>query len=204
MRCLFVSDLHYSLPQFDWLLRAANKYDLVILAGDALDVGSIVDFRAQTLVVCKYLQRLAGITRLVFCSGNHDLDSRTEAGEKVARWIEDIRKLNVACDDDCFVIEDTLFSIYPWWDGPMVRDRLIAQLDAELTSQGRSALGVGASRAGPRFADKLVGQAISGRQRPFAMDRPIQPQHGRIRSYPPVAFCDGRLLGRFDWRDMGV
>lgn len=132
MRCLFVSDLHYSLPQFDWLLRAADKYDLVILAGDALDVGSIVDFRAQTLVVCKYLQRLAGITRLVFCSGNHDLNSRTEAGEKVARWIEDIRKLNVACDDDCFVIEDTLFSIYPWWDGPMVRDRLIAQLDADL------------------------------------------------------------------------
>ena len=131
MRCLFVSDLHYSLPQFDWLLQVADKYDLVIFAGDALDVGSLVDFRAQTLVVRKYLQRLAGMTRLVFCSGNHDLDSRTEAGEKVARWIDDIRKLNIACDDDCLVIEDTLFSIFPWWDGPMVRDRLIAQLEAD-------------------------------------------------------------------------
>jgi Icc-related predicted phosphoesterase len=131
MRCLFVSDLHYSLPQFDWLLQVADKYDLVIFAGDALDVGSLVDFRAQTLVVRKYLQRLAGMTRLVFCSGNHDLDSRTEAGEKVARWIDDIRKLNIACDDDCLVIEDTLFSIFPWWDGPMVRERLIAQLEAD-------------------------------------------------------------------------
>ena len=131
MRCLFVSDLHYSLPQFDWLLQVADKYDLVIFAGDALDVGSLVDFRAQTLVVRKYLQRLAGMTQLVFCSGNHDLDSRTEAGEKVARWIDDIRKLNIACDDDCLVIEDTLFSIFPWWDGPMVRERLIGQLAAD-------------------------------------------------------------------------
>src|SRR5437763_1293129 len=38
MRCLFVADLHYSLPQFDWLLKAAAGYDLVVLAGDALDI----------------------------------------------------------------------------------------------------------------------------------------------------------------------
>jgi len=46
MRCLVVADLHYSLPQFDWLLTAAPQFDLVIFAGDALDVGSRVDFRA--------------------------------------------------------------------------------------------------------------------------------------------------------------
>ena len=37
MRCLVVADLHYSLPQFDWLLSAAPQFDLVIFAGDALD-----------------------------------------------------------------------------------------------------------------------------------------------------------------------
>ena len=42
MRCLFVADLHYSLPKFDWLLRAAPKYELVVLAGDALDLASSV------------------------------------------------------------------------------------------------------------------------------------------------------------------
>src|SRR5229473_4723071 len=36
MRCLVVADLHYSLPQFDWLLSAAPHFDLVIFAGDAL------------------------------------------------------------------------------------------------------------------------------------------------------------------------
>src|SRR5262249_21436482 len=119
MRCLFVADLHYSLPQFDWLLRAARGYDLVVLAGDALDVASIVDYRAQTLVVRKYLQRIAGVTRLIVCSGNHDLDSSGEAGDKVARWIEEIRALNVASDGDSIVVDDVLFTICPWWDGPI-------------------------------------------------------------------------------------
>src|SRR6266436_1839075 len=107
MRCLFVADLHYSLPQFDWLLQSAASYDLVILAGDALDVSSIVDYRAQTLVVHKYLQRINGVTRLIVCSGNHDLDSRGETGEKIARWIEDIRALKIASDGDSLVVDDT-------------------------------------------------------------------------------------------------
>ena len=51
VRCLVVADLHYSLPQFDWLLSAAAHFDLVIFAGDALDVASYVDFRAQIVVV---------------------------------------------------------------------------------------------------------------------------------------------------------
>ena len=42
MRCLVVADLHYSLPQFDWLPAAAPEFDVVIFAGDALDIGSFV------------------------------------------------------------------------------------------------------------------------------------------------------------------
>ena len=82
LRCLVVADLHYALPQFDWLLKAAPGYDIVVLAGDALDIGSSVDFRAQIVVVRKYLQRIAGVTQLVVCSGNHDLDTRDQAGRE--------------------------------------------------------------------------------------------------------------------------
>src|SRR5216684_3478664 len=96
MRCLVVADLHYSLPQFDWLLSAAPQFDLVIFAGDALDIGSAVDFRAQILVVKKYLARLSGLTRVILCSGNHDLDERNADGEKIARWIGDVRDLGAA------------------------------------------------------------------------------------------------------------
>jgi len=131
MRCLIVSDLHYALPQFDWLAEAAPKYDLVVFAGDALDVASYVDFGAQTLVVRKYFQRVAKATRFIFCSGNHDLDSRSPDGEKVARWVATLGKLGVACDGDAIVVGDTLYSVFPWWDGPSVKQRLIAQLSAD-------------------------------------------------------------------------
>src|SRR4029079_107164 len=83
MRYLVVADLHYSLPQFDWLLAAgpqfglvifwggrpaaAPQFDVVVFAGDAIDVGSFVDFRAQILVVRKYLSLLSGMTRVILC-----------------------------------------------------------------------------------------------------------------------------------------
>ena len=121
MRCLVVADLHYSLPQFDWLLSAAPNFDLVIFAGDALDVGSLVDFRAQIVVVKKYLELLSGITRVILCSGNHDLDARSPEGEKISRWIGEVRELGVACDGDSLVVGDTLFTVCPWWDGPLVK-----------------------------------------------------------------------------------
>lgn len=128
MRCLVVADLHYSLPQFDWLLSAAPQFDLVIFAGDALDIGSIVDFRAQIVVVKKYLSLLSGITRVMLCSGNHDLDERSAEGEKISRWIGEVRELGIACDGDSLAIGDTLFTVCPWWDGPLVKQRLEIQL----------------------------------------------------------------------------
>lgn len=76
MRCLITADLHYSLKQFDWLMRAAPDFDLVVLAGDHLDMFSNVDGRAQILVVSKYLERLALTTQLLVSSGNHDLDGQ--------------------------------------------------------------------------------------------------------------------------------
>lgn len=132
MRCLVVADLHYSLPQFDWLLAAAPEFDLVILAGDALDIGSFVDFRAQIVVVKKYLSLLAGRTRVILCSGNHDLDERSPEGEKISRWVGEVRDLGIACDGDNLTVGDTFFTVCPWWDGPLVKQRIEDQLrDAE-------------------------------------------------------------------------
>jgi hypothetical protein len=60
-RCLVVADLHHSLPLFDWLLAAAPEFTSSFFAGDALDIGSFVDFRAQILMVKKRLPLLSGI-----------------------------------------------------------------------------------------------------------------------------------------------
>ncbi len=130
MRILVVADLHYALPQFDWLLAVAPQFDVVIFAGDALDLGSMVDYRAQILVVQKYMERLTRLTRVMFCSGNHDLDARSDDGEKIPRWVADIRAGGVVGDGDDVEIGDTLFTVCPWWDGPVARQTREAQLAA--------------------------------------------------------------------------
>jgi Icc-related predicted phosphoesterase len=131
MRCLVVADLHYSLPQFDWVVNEADRFDLVILAGDHLDLGSLVDGWAQTVVVRKYMELLRAKTHVLLCSGNHDLDSRDASGEKVAKWIGDCRHANVSSDGDTVAIENTLISVCPWWDGPLKREQVAAQLAAD-------------------------------------------------------------------------
>jgi len=130
MRCLVVADLHYSLPQFDWLVSAAPHFDVVIIAGDLLDIGSIVDFHAQIVVVRQYLARLAASTRVILCSGNHDLDERDETGEKIARWIGEVGPLGIAHDGESLTIGDTFFTVCPWWDGPRVKAQIGGQLEA--------------------------------------------------------------------------
>ena len=131
MRCLAVADLHYSLHQYDWVMQVAGRFDVVIIAGDHLDLSSMVDWRAQTVVVRKYLNQLRSKTRLVTCSGNHDLDSRDGGGEKVAQWMSELRHEGVPSDGQSFTCGDTLFTICPWWDGPLTRERVAAQLAAD-------------------------------------------------------------------------
>jgi hypothetical protein len=46
------------------------------------DVGSYVDFRAQIVAVKKYLSQLPGVTKLMLCSGNHDLDERSAEAKR--------------------------------------------------------------------------------------------------------------------------
>jgi len=128
MKCLLVSDLHYALKQFDWATEVAPEFDVVIVAGDHLDISGHVDPRAQTVVILKYLKRLHEKVRLLVSSGNHDLDSRDASGEKVARWIGKVRDLGISTDGDSPMIGDTLFTICPWWDGPVARERVAAQL----------------------------------------------------------------------------
>jgi len=80
--------------------------------------------------------RLRALTRLVTCSGNHDLDAPNETGEKIAKWLGGGQTEGVSSDGESFVIDDTLFTICPWWDGPITRDGIAAQL-AEAARQPR-------------------------------------------------------------------
>lgn len=128
MKLLVTADLHYSLKQFDWLVSVAGDFDLLILAGDLLEISSSVDRRAQIVVVKAYLEQLATKTRIAVCSGNHDLDVVDEAGEQVADWMRDLHELGVVADGMTLRLGQTLVSICPWWDGPTTREAIGRQL----------------------------------------------------------------------------
>src|SRR5258708_39028751 len=84
MRILVVSDLHYTMKQLDWVIDAAAGFDLVVVAGDLLDISSNVEPDAQIVVALAYLARVAAKTTVVVCSGNHDLKARNDLGERAA------------------------------------------------------------------------------------------------------------------------
>ncbi|MEG6508252.1 metallophosphoesterase [Methyloligella sp. 2.7D] len=130
MRLLVVSDLHYTLPQYDWVLSIADRFDVVVMAGDHLEIASPVPGRAQSAVVLKYFQKLRQKTKLLICSGNHDLNTRNAQGEKISTWLLGSKNDGLLSDGDSVTIGDTLFTLCPWWDGPIVKKQIGEQLAA--------------------------------------------------------------------------
>jgi Icc-related predicted phosphoesterase len=128
VRALLVSDLHYDLRKLDWVLGRANDVDLLVVAGDLLDIASGVPLDAQIVVVLEYLARFADRTTTVVCSGNHDLDHRTDGDEKATGWILDARASGVVVDGESVEVQGWLVSSCAWWEGPGTLARLEAAL----------------------------------------------------------------------------
>lgn len=133
MRLLLVSDLHYTLKQFDWVYQSAEQFDLVVIAGDLLDIVSVAALEAQIIVISKYLKRVQSKTQLVVSSGNHDLNCRDANGERVAAWLAAERFPGITVDGQHTQIADLKITVCPWWDGPVGRSAVEIQLarDAE-------------------------------------------------------------------------
>jgi Icc-related predicted phosphoesterase len=131
MKILVTSDLHYSLQQLDWVVTVAGQYDLVVLAGDHLDIRSYVEPDAQIAVVLEYLRRIAAKTTVAACSGNHDLNAQNDLDERAAIWLEAARDAGVYVDGTSIVTKDAHVTVCPWWDGPRTRQRFAEMLAGE-------------------------------------------------------------------------
>jgi Icc-related predicted phosphoesterase len=130
VRILVVSDLHYRLPHFDWLVTAADDVDVVALVGDLADIANVVPFTVQAVVLEKYLGLLAEKAVVLTTSGNHDLDGPGPHGEQVASWLQGARASGVHVDGASIDLDGTRFTLCPWWDGPVTREALADQLTA--------------------------------------------------------------------------
>jgi len=129
MKILVASDLHYRLKQFDWLASQACHYDAVIIAGDMLDISSSLDLSVQIVVIKKCLKKISEQSRLLVCSGNHDGNEKNEADEYIAPWLQDVREPQVHVDGDSITIGDAHFTIFPWWDGDLTKQEVMAQFE---------------------------------------------------------------------------
>ncbi len=154
MRILLVSDLHYSLPQFDWVVAASPSFDVVAVAGDSLNINSAVPLSAQSVVVHRYLTLIADATQLVVSSGNHDLTGPDARGEQSALWLRDLDAGSLRTDGSALVLDETLITVCPWWDGPSGRVDVVNQLRARCRSPA-GALGVALPLAAHRVANVL-------------------------------------------------
>ena len=128
VRLLLTSDLHYKLRHFDWLVSAADRYDVVVVAGDHLDISSPVALESQWAVIMRYLARLAERTTVIASSGNHDLTARNSHGEKAATWLLEGRTVGALVDGDSFDCDGVRITVCPWWDGPSTRSDVDALL----------------------------------------------------------------------------
>ncbi|MGQ0846108.1 MAG: metallophosphoesterase family protein [Sporichthyaceae bacterium] len=121
MALLLVSDLHYALRQYDWLASRAPEYEAVVLAGDLLSIAAPVAVEAQIVAIRATLRRLATMTTVIACSGNHDLNALNAAGEKTADWFDGLAEDGVVTDGQSTIVGDAQISVLPWWDGPVAR-----------------------------------------------------------------------------------
>ncbi|MDT4961771.1 MAG: hypothetical protein QOF87_1418 [Pseudonocardiales bacterium] len=131
MKWLLVSDLHYRLRQYDWIADTAPDVDIVVIAGDLLDIRSAVPLPAQAVAVSAQIGRIGRRGVVLAASGNHDLDSRDAAGEKCTLWLHRVRSPGLHVDGDSPLVDGTLFTICPWWDGPNGRRELEERLVAD-------------------------------------------------------------------------
>jgi predicted phosphodiesterase len=69
---LVTADLHFQKPWFEWIIQEAPRFEVILIAGDFLDMFKAEPRTTQACEVQSWLGRLAEVTNVAICSGNHD------------------------------------------------------------------------------------------------------------------------------------
>lgn len=128
MRLLLVADLHYTLPQYDWVVQHAADFDIVVVAGDHLDVRSAVPLDAQAVVTQRYAELINAATHVVFSSGHVDANRSGLVPDRGRLWRDDARAAGLTVAGDAIVVGDTLVTVCPTWEDDAERAALVALL----------------------------------------------------------------------------
>lgn len=114
-----------NLRQFEWVERQAERFDLVVIAGDLLQLAYTCEKKEQIAQVLLILNRIRQHCPLLVSSGNHDGDTRNPAGEEYAAWINSLKQdLDIGNGKFRFTLCD-------WWNGPQTREQMLAQIESQ-------------------------------------------------------------------------
>ncbi len=131
---LLVSDLHASIRQMAWVEAHAEQFGTVVVAGDMLDVASTVARGRQEEDALRFLERLGRRSRVVACTGNHDLGEgppfATPEIERGAGWLEAARGPGTVLDGGTLALGNVTVTSLAWLDGPGARAATARQLAA--------------------------------------------------------------------------
>lgn len=137
MKILLLSDLHMNLRQFSWVYEHAGPYDVTVLAGDLLNVGSALDKEKQIEEVLPLLKQIREKSQLIVASGNHDGNACLPSGEEYAKWTEGLGEHGIVSDGKGFQSGDYQFTCCPWWNGRESREKMIEQIREDASSRGK-------------------------------------------------------------------
>lgn len=130
MKVLLVADLHMNLRQYQWLEGQANRFDLIVIAGDLLQLAYTCDKEEQISQILPILKRIRSQCSLLVSSGNHDGDTVSPAGEEYAAWIRNLEQPSNTGDSRY------RFTLCDWWNGPETREEMLGQIRSEQPDTG--------------------------------------------------------------------
>jgi Calcineurin-like phosphoesterase len=117
MKILLTSDIHLSLPWFEWLIAKSPAFDLVCIAADFLDLFSEESKSKQVAQVQGYLRDLASKTNVALCSGNHDSFGRIVPAARgpTYPWLVELDNLpSVISDGQTRIVGDFIVTTLPY------------------------------------------------------------------------------------------
>jgi predicted MPP superfamily phosphohydrolase len=105
MRILHGADLHARWRWYDWIAARADRFDLVAIAGDLVDMIDDRNLEAHIREVSDRIRSMPGT--LAICSGNHDVFLEQSVNPEVESptCIQQLRRDRVSVDGDSFLLE---------------------------------------------------------------------------------------------------
>ena len=195
MKLLCTADLHYRLPQFDWLVEQAARRRRRRDPWRPPPGDRSCPTRGADRRDLQYLQRLS---ERASCSRRRATTISTARGRRASRrrqWLRDLASDRIVVDGHSIDLDGVRFTVCPWWDGPLdtPSGRRAARVRCDRAPRS---MGLGVPLAPGRLAAvrRWTGEAVS-RPRPGRLDRSVSAGPRDLRAHSPSTM--GRR-GRLD------